>query len=105
MKFRTLKGSGKLNGTEYKKFVFDTKIINLCAWLTLIITYVTPYRIGDGGFILYGYPFAFFKRHPLNVSKVLLWSGSFDLLVFFIDLYLLYIVLKLLNRAFQMWSN
>jgi len=90
---------------KYKQFVFDTKMLNLCAWLTVTITYVTPYRIGDGGYILYGYPFAFFKKHPLNVSKVLLQRGSFDLLIFFTDLYLLYIALKFLNKAFQMWSN
>lgn len=86
---------------RFKDLVFDVKMLNLCAWATVIISYITPYRISEDGMNLYGYPFPFIQIHPLSESRIPFLNGSIDLLMMFIDLYIIYIIIKLLNRLFN----
>ena len=86
---------------KYRDIVFDVKMLNVCAWLTVFIAYVTPYRISDSGKFMYGYPFAFLQIHPMSTSRIPLLGSGLDLLIFFIDLYVIYIAIKLTTRVIQ----
>jgi len=87
--------------SKYRDIVFDMKTLNICAWLTILVAYVTPYRIGESGKFMYGYPFAFLQIHPMSISRIPLLGSGLDLLMFFIDLYVIYVAIKLINRAIQ----
>jgi len=100
-----LKGSDIIKIREYKKSVFDVRMMNICAWITIILTYITPYRVNEEGSILFGYPFAFYIRHPLNKSRIPLLSGSLDLLIFIIDLAIIYFAIKLLNMVLHIFKT
>jgi hypothetical protein len=96
-----LKGSDIIKIKDYKNLVFDVRMMNLYAWITISLTYVTPYRVDDKGFISFGYPFAFYIMHPLNESRIPLLGGSMDLLIFLIDLSIIYFAIKFLNMVFH----
>ncbi len=79
------------------EIIFDIKMLNLCAWLTVLVAYITPYRIGDSGKYMYGYPFPFIQIHPLSTSRIPLLGSGLNLLMFFIDLYAIYILIKIIS--------
>ena len=72
----------------------DIKMFNLCAWLTLVIAYVTPARIADTNTLLFGYPFSFLAVHKLSESRIPLVSNGLDILLFLINALIIYLIIK-----------
>lgn len=77
---------------------FDLKLFNLSAWMTIIIAYITPYRVEGDFKKLYGLPFSFFKTHELAQSKIPLVGNSLDLFRFLIDVIIIYTILTVVKR-------
>ena len=77
---------------------FDLNLFNLSAWMTVIIAYITPYRVGDDFKKLYGLPFAYLKTNQWIESRIPLVRNNLDLALFLIDVIIIYAVITVVKR-------
>lgn len=66
--------------------------------MTIIIAYITPYRVEGDSKKLFGLPFTFFKTLELSVSRIPLIGNNFDIFWFFADVIIIYAVLTGIKR-------
>jgi len=86
-------------------FSFNIREMNICAWLVLVITYVTPYRQINSNLFIYGYPFAFFEVHTRSQSTIPLMSNLLSLLPFFLDILIVHFVLVVIRKVWYKYRN
>lgn len=57
------------------------KILNQAAWISLLLTFITPYELNSSGFKTWGYPVKYFTTYKFpQDSSTLLFSTSTNLL-------------------------
>ena len=74
---------------------FNRKYFNVSAWITVIITFVLPYQSqsSDGFSTYFGYPLAFLTVYDNSVGKTLMTSTHTNILVFLIDIFIIYFII------------
>lgn len=79
-------------------FNLDLKTFNACAWIIVLITYVMPGRLDQSSRKIYGYPFSFLTYSGENGLNSPLQSFGFDILIFLIDILVLYFIIINLKK-------
>lgn len=73
---------------------FKRSFFNWSLWITLLSTYVLPYKSTDGLSAKYGYPFPFFTVHNTNrIGLTLLMSNTIDVVLLAADILIVYLVI------------
>lgn len=84
---------------------FNLKFFNLSAWMTIIIAYITPYRVEGDFKKLYGLPFAFLKTNAWIESRIPLVGNNLDFGFFLIDVIIIYTALTVVKRIVDSLRN
>ncbi|MDK0710304.1 hypothetical protein P5E62_13925 [Clostridium perfringens] len=72
------------------------KILNQAAWLSLVLTFITPYELDSSGFKTWGYPVKYFTTYEFpQDSNTLLFSTSTNLLGLISNILIIYIVINI----------
>ncbi|WP_458120352.1 hypothetical protein [Paenibacillus sp. Z6-24] len=77
------------------------KLINLSAWLVVILSYVLPFEPGDNIGIQIGFPLSFMTIYEIEGQRNLLSAYRMDLLAFLLDAALLYGVSLVCLRLYK----
>lgn len=82
----------------------NLRVLNLAAWLTVLLTFITPFELNSGGFKTWGFPFKYFTTYEFpQESNTLLFSTSISisgLLFNVVIIYLVIITLLFLKEKF-----
>ncbi|XZK31056.1 hypothetical protein ACSXCN_05940 [Clostridium perfringens] len=80
------------------------KILNQAAWISLLLTFITPYELDSSGFKNWGYPIKYFTTYEFpQDSNTLLFSTSINLLGLISNILIIYILINtfiLLKKRF-----
>ncbi|WP_283719185.1 hypothetical protein [Clostridium perfringens] len=72
------------------------KILNQAAWLSLVLTFITPYELDSSGFKTWGYPIKYFTTYEFpQDSTTLLSSTSTSILGLISNILIIYIVINI----------
>ncbi|BDC01415.1 TPA: hypothetical protein ACF2DS_000905 [Clostridium perfringens] len=72
------------------------KILNQTAWLSLVLTFITPYELSSSGFKTLGYPVKYFTTYEFpQDSTTLLSSTSTSILGLISNILIIYIVINI----------
>ncbi len=72
------------------------KILNQVAWLSLVLTFITPYELDSSGFKTWGYPVKYFTTYEFpQDSTTLLSSTSTSILGLISNILIIYIVINI----------
>lgn len=72
----------------------NLKVLNLAAWLTILLTFITPYELSSGGFKTWGFPFKYFTTYDFpQDGNTLLFSTSTNISVLFSNIVVIYLFL------------
>lgn len=72
------------------------KILNQAAWLSLVLTFITPYELDFSGFKTWGYPVKYFTTYEFpQDSTTLLSSTSTSILGLISNILIIYIVINI----------
>lgn len=72
------------------------KILNQAAWLSLLLTFITPYELSSFGFKTWGYPVKYFTTYEFpQDSTTLLSSTSTSILGLISNILIIYIVINI----------
>ncbi|EGT0014880.1 hypothetical protein [Clostridium perfringens] len=72
------------------------KILNQAAWLSLVLTFITPYELDSSGFKTWGYPVKYFTTYEFpQDSTTLLSSTSTSILGLISNILIIYIVINI----------
>ncbi|MBI6021955.1 hypothetical protein JJB46_07215 [Clostridium perfringens] len=72
------------------------KILNQAAWLSLVLTFITPYELDSSGFKTWGYPVKYFTTYEFpQDSNTLLFSTSTSILGLISNILIIYIVINI----------
>ena len=72
------------------------KILNQAAWLSLVLTFITPYELDSSGFKTWGYPVKYFTAYEFpQDSTTLLSSTSTSILGLISNILIIYIVINI----------
>lgn len=72
------------------------KILNQAAWLSLVLTFITPYELDSYGFKTWGYPVKYFTTYEFpQDSTTLLSSTSTSILGLISNILIIYIVINI----------
>lgn len=72
------------------------KILNQAAWLSLVLTFITPYELDSSGFKTWGYPVKYFTTYEFpQDSTTLLSSTSTSILRLISNILIIYIVINI----------
>ncbi|MDZ5253590.1 hypothetical protein [Clostridium sp. LIBA-8841] len=75
----------------------NLKILNLAAWITIILTFITPFELNSGGFKTWGFPFKYFTTYDFpQDSNTLLFSTSTNIGGLFSNIVLIYLFITIL---------
>lgn len=72
------------------------KRMNLAAWLTIIATYILPYRFTDGFETTFGYPVPFLSIYDIPLEKTPFMSMSVNILTIAFDMLAIYLILSII---------
>ncbi|MDM0981167.1 hypothetical protein ACV3Q7_10480 [Clostridium perfringens] len=68
------------------------KILNQAAWISLLLTFITPYELSPSDFKTWGYPVKYFTTYEFpQDSNTLLFSTSTNLLGLISNILVIYI--------------
>ncbi|EHK2441518.1 hypothetical protein P3F01_01285 [Clostridium perfringens] len=71
------------------------KILNQAAWLSLVLTFITPYELSSSGFKTWGYPIKYFTTYEFpQDSTTLLSSTSTSILGLISNILIIYIIIN-----------
>lgn len=86
---------------------FNRKYFNVSAWITVIITLVLPYQSqsSDGFSTHFGYPLAFLTVYDNSVRKTLMTSTHTNILVFLIDIFIVYFIILFGMSLYNKFKN
>ena len=72
------------------------KILNQATWLSLVLTFITPYELDSSGFKTWGYPVKYFTTYEFpQDSTTLLSSTSTSILGLISNILIIYIVINI----------
>ncbi|MDK0537910.1 hypothetical protein P6P39_07230 [Clostridium perfringens] len=72
------------------------KILNQAAWISLLLTFITPYELDSSGFKTWGYPVKYFTIYEFpQDSTILLSSTSTSILGLISNILIIYIVINI----------
>ncbi|MGU8478848.1 hypothetical protein ACV3QH_16560 [Clostridium perfringens] len=72
------------------------KIFNQAAWISLLLTFITPYELDSSGFKNWGYPIKYFTTYEFpQDSTILLYSTSTSILGLISNILIIYIVINI----------
>ncbi|MDM0454486.1 hypothetical protein QTH16_07495 [Clostridium perfringens] len=72
------------------------KILNQAAWISLLLTFITPYELDSSGFKNWGYPIKYFTTYEFpQDSTILLSSTSTSILGLISNILIIYIVINI----------
>lgn len=77
------------------------KLINLSAWLVVILSYVLPFERDDFIGIHAGFPLSFMTIYEIEGQRNLLSAYRLDLLVFLLDVVLIYAASMVCLRLYR----
>lgn len=73
----------------------NLKILNQAAWISLLLTFITPYELNSSGFKTWGYPVKYFTAYEFpQDSNTLLFSTSTNLLGLISNILVIYILIN-----------
>ena len=86
---------------------FNRKYFNVSAWITVIITFVLPYQSqsSDVFSTYFGYPLAFLTIYDNSVGKTLMTSTHTNILVFLIDIFIIYFIILFGMSRYNKFKN
>lgn len=88
---------------------FNLRIFNLSAWLTVLLTFITPYELNSSGFKTWGFPFKYFTTYDFSQGgNTLLFSTSTSISGLFsniVIIYLFIIALLFLKEKLKKHNN
>ena len=71
------------------------KILNQAAWISLLLTFITPYELNSSGFKTWGYPVKYFTTYEFpQDSTTLLSSTSTSILGLISNILIIYIIIN-----------
>lgn len=71
------------------------KILNQAAWISLLLTFITPYELDSSGFKTWGYPIKYFTTYAFpQDSTTLLSSTSTSILGLISNILIIYIIIN-----------
>lgn len=71
------------------------KILNQATWISLLLTFITPYELISSGFKTWGYPVKYFTTYEFpQDSTTLLSSTSTNLLGLISNILVIYIIIS-----------
>lgn len=71
------------------------KILNQAAWISLLLTFITPYELDSSGFKNLGYPIKYFTTYEFpQDSTTLLSSTSTSILGLISNILIIYIIIN-----------
>ena len=72
------------------------KILNQAAWISLLLTFITPYELSSSGFKTWGYPVKYFTTYefPQDSRTTLLSSTSTSILGLISNILIIYIIIN-----------
>ncbi|MCH1962413.1 hypothetical protein MCG45_05940 [Clostridium perfringens] len=71
------------------------KILNQAAWISLLLTFITPYELDSSGFKTWGYPIKYFTTYEFpQDSTTLLSSTSTSILGLISNILIIYIIIN-----------
>ncbi|HAT4340693.1 hypothetical protein P5F04_07215 [Clostridium perfringens] len=71
------------------------KILNQAAWISLLLTFITPYELDSSGFKNWGYPIKYFTTYEFpQDSTTLLSSTSTSILGLISNILIIYIIIN-----------
>ncbi|WP_415321589.1 hypothetical protein [Clostridium perfringens] len=77
------------------KEIINFKILNQAAWISLLLTFITPYELNSSGFKTWGYPVKYFTTYEFpQDSNTLLFSTSTNLLGLISNILVIYILIN-----------
>lgn len=79
----------------------NLKTLNLSAWLTVISTYLLPYRHTDGFETSFGYPMPFISVHDVPIGRTPFSSMSVNALALIINVLIVYIILSAITKVWK----
>lgn len=72
----------------------NLRVLNLAAWLTVLLTFITPFELNSGGFKTWGLPFKYFTTYEFpQESNTLLFSTSISISGLFLNIVIIYLVI------------
>jgi len=74
---------------------FNKSIFNLSAWVTLIISYILPYKITDGFSAKFGFPCPFLTIyiHSFSSSMSMLRTAHLNVFALILDIIIVYLII------------
>lgn len=78
----------------------DLRLLNLSAWITLLLAYVMPLKHVEGFEFQAGFPFHFMSIYKDRLENNIFKSININLGDLIIDIALIYIVLLLIKKLF-----
>lgn len=76
----------------------DKRLFNLAAWMTIILTYILPYKSRDGFATNFGWPFEFFTVYDKPINKTIIMSTLTNPLALLLDILVVYCVLYIIKK-------
>ncbi len=71
------------------------KILNQATWISLVLTFITPYELSSSGFKNWGYPIKYFTTYEFpQDSTILLSSTSTSILGLISNILIIYIIIN-----------
>lgn len=71
------------------------KILNQATWISLLLTFITPYELDSSGFKNWGYPIKYFTTYEFpQDSTTLLSSTSTSILGLISNILIIYIIIN-----------
>lgn len=72
----------------------NLRVLNLAAWLTVLLTFITPFELNSSGFKTWGFPFKYFTTYEFpQESNTLLFSTSISISGLFFNVVIIYLVI------------
>ena len=72
----------------------NLRVLNLASWLTVLLTFITPFELNSGGFKTWGFPFKYFTTYEFpQESNTLLFSTSISISGLFFNIVIIYLVI------------
>ncbi len=75
---------------------FNWKYFNFAAWITIILTFVLPYRENDGFATSFGYPIPFFTVYNKPIGSSIIMSTGTNIGGFLVNVLIIYLLIYLI---------
>lgn len=80
---------------------FNVKLLNISAWLVVLLTYLLPTFKYEQYEVKFGYPIPFLTIYNKEIQKTLLTSFNLNLIALIFDILLIYFILKFIIKVYR----